>query len=320
MKKIAILTSGGDSPGMNAAIRSVTRAAIQKGYEVYGSIRGYNGLIKGDIIKLERRDVSDIIQRGGTKLKTARSEEFNTEEGMRKAKAQMDKLGIEALVVIGGDGTFRGASDFYRTCGVPCIGIPGTIDNDLKYTDYTIGFDTAANTICQAINNLRDTMISHDRVCIVEVMGRRCGDLALKAGVAGGAEIILVPEMPFSIDEVINRIKDHRKAGKTSEIIVLAEGVCSAEELKKQIVEKSELKVWTSVLGHIQRGGTPTVSDRILAAQCGVRAVDLIERGKANRVIGIKGNEIIDLDIDVALKQKREFDSKLYESGIIISI
>lgn len=318
--KIGVLTSGGDAPGMNAAIRAVTRSAIANGMEVVGIIRGYNGLVKNRYVPLQRRDVSDIIQRGGTKLKTARSDEFVTKEGMRAAYANMQEQGLDAIVVIGGDGTFRGAEDFYKTCGAKCIGIPGTIDNDLQYTDYTIGFDTASNTIIGAINNLRDTMISHDRISIVEVMGRRCGDLALRAGIAGGAEIILVPEIQCSIKQIVAQIQENRVNGKSSEIIVLAEGFCRAEYLNSEITRQLGVKVWTTRLGHIQRGGAPSAFDRFLAAQFGIRAIELLKEGKFNRVVGIKNNKIVDMDTTEALSLKRKFDKKLYKYARQISL
>lgn len=320
MKRIVVLTSGGDAPGMNAALRAVTRKAINENIEVYGANKGYNGLLEGDFVKLNRRDVSDIVQRGGTKLKTARSDTFNTKEGVKKAYKVMQKHKIDAVFAIGGDGTMRGCKDLYEICGAKCFGIPATIDNDFQYTDFTIGFDTAGNTILKAINNLRDTMISHDRISIVEVMGRRCGDLALTAGIAGGAEIILVPEVSVTIDTICKQIQENRENGKSSEIIVLAEGFCKAEKLKADIEKKIGIKVWTTILGHIQRGGAPTLRDRFLAAQFGVRAVELFLEGKTNRLVGIKDNKIIDMDTSKALSMKRVFDKQLYKEARIISL
>lgn len=320
MKRIGVLTSGGDAPGMNAALRAVTRMAINNGLEVMGIRKGYFGLVNDDMSILSRRDVSDIVQRGGTKLKTARCKEFQQIEGIKKAHEVIKARKIDAIVAIGGDGTFRGCKDLYDHTQIPCVGIPATIDNDLAYTDYTIGFDTAANTIVHAINNLRDTMISHDRVCIVEVMGRKCGDLALNAGIAGGAEIILVPEKRMSLSTIIRNIKDNVAAGKSSEIILLAEGFCKAETLKDEIIRELGMTVWTSRLGHIQRGGTPTVQDRILAARLGCAAVDVLLKGKTNHLVGIKNHRVVTKKISEALEAKAKFNKKLYKEAKIISL
>ena len=281
MRKIAVLTSGGDAPGMNAAIRAVTRYAIYKGLEVYGVERGYTGLINSEIKQMDRRAVSDIIQRGGTILKTSRSPEFNEVEYQKMAAENLEAYDIGGLVVIGGDGSFRGAKDLTDNCGIKTVGIPGTIDNDLAYTDYTLGFDTAVNTALSAINNLRDTMTSHERVCIVEVMGRKCGDIALYAGLGGGAEVIIVPEVHNDITQIAKSIAVNKRKGKTSDIIVLAEGVCRAVELKQQLKDHGiTSSIKTTELGYIQRGGAPTMQDRLLAAQFGVRAVDVLLEGK----------------------------------------
>ena len=323
IKKIGLLTSGGDAPGMNAAIRAVTRTAIYNGLEVFGIEKGYVGLIEDLIVPFNKRSVSDIVQRGGTILKTARCPEFNTREGQAKAAENLKKHGIDALVVIGGNGSLRGAQDLSANFGINTVGIPGTIDNDLHYTDYTLGFDTAVNTVLHAINNLRDTMTSHDRVSIIEVMGRHCGDIALYAGIAGGAEIILTPEMGLDIEAVCNTIKENLEKGKSSDIIVLAEGVCSAEELKIMVdyrVGKNLASLRTTRLGHIQRGGTPTMQDRLLGAQFGVRAVEVLLEGKTSRVVGIRDNHIIDEDIDEALSMKDKFNKKLYEDAKILSL
>ena len=238
MRKIGVLTSGGDAPGMNAAIRSVVRYGNSKGLTVYGIHCGYDGLVKGDLVKLDRRAVSDTIQKGGTMLMTARCPEFREYEARKKAKAVLDAYGIEGLIVIGGDGSFRGMKDLYDDFGVPCVGIPGTIDNDLAYTDYTLGFDTAVNTVLGAINNVRDTMTAHNRACIIEAMGRHCGDIALYSGLSGGAEIIIVPEMPLDIDSISREFINDKIKGKSSVIIILAEGVCGCLDLKEQILEK----------------------------------------------------------------------------------
>ena len=319
MRKIGVLTSGGDAPGMNAAIRAVTRYAIYKGLEVYGVERGYTGLINSEKKQMYRRAVSDIIQRGGTILKTSRSPEFNEVEYQKIAAENLEAYDIEGLVVIGGDGSFRGAKDLTDNCGIRTVGIPGTIDNDLAYTDYTLGFDTAVNTALSAINNLRDTMTSHERVCIVEVMGRKCGDIALYAGLGGGAEVIIVPEVHNDIAQIAKSIAVNKRKGKTSDIIVLAEGVCRAVELKQQLKDQGiTSSIKTTELGYIQRGGAPTMQDRMLAAQFGVRAVDVLLEGKGSRVVGIKDNKIIDQDISEALAMERVFDKDLYDCAAIL--
>ena len=321
MKRIGILTSGGDAPGMNACIRAVTRYAIYNGLEVYGVERGYIGLIYNNIFQMNKRSVSDIIQRGGTILKTARSEEFKQVEYMQQAVDNMEAYGLEGLVVIGGDGSFRGAKDLYDKFGIQVVGIPGTIDNDLAYTDFTLGFDTTVNTVLGAINNLRDTMTSHDRVCIIEVMGRKCGDIALYAGLGGGAEIILVPEEPFDLNAVVKSIKLNQRIGKTSDIIVLAEGVCKAEELKARLKENGVTgSIKTTTLGYIQRGGTPSNQDRTLAAEFAIRAFDLLLENRGGRVVGIRNNAIVDEDIGEALAMERRFNDDLYKKSRILSL
>lgn len=321
MKRIGVLTSGGDAPGMNACVRAVVRYAIYNGMTVYGIERGYTGLIRNNIREMNKRSVSDIIQRGGTILKTARCPEFVEEKYMQMAVDNMEAYGIDGLVVIGGDGSFRGALDLYKKFGVKAIGIPGTIDNDLAYTDFTLGFDTSVNTVVSAINNLRDTMTSHDRVCIIEVMGRKCGDIALYAGICGGAEIILVPEVPFDLKQIVKKINLNQRIGKSSDIIVLAEGVCKAEDLKKQLQENGITgSIKTTTLGYIQRGGAPTMADRVLSARCAVRAVDLLMADKGGRVVGIKDNKIVDEDIEEALKKKGKFDDNLYQTAMILGL
>lgn len=321
MKRIGVLTSGGDAPGMNACVRAVVRYAIYNGMTVYGIERGYTGLIRNNIREMNKRSVSDIIQRGGTILKTARCPEFVEEKYMQMAVDNMEAYGIDGLVVIGGDGSFRGALDLYKKFGVKAVGIPGTIDNDLAYTDFTLGFDTSVNTVVSAINNLRDTMTSHDRVCIIEVMGRKCGDIALYAGICGGAEIILVPEVPFDFKQIVKKINLNQRIGKSSDIIVLAEGVCKAEDLKKQLQENGITgSIKTTTLGYIQRGGAPTMADRVLSARCAVRAVDLLMADKGGRVVGIKDNKIVDEDIEEALKKKGKFDDNLYQTAMILGL
>ncbi|MBC8061554.1 MAG: 6-phosphofructokinase [Clostridiaceae bacterium] len=318
MKTIAVLTSGGDAPGMNAAIRAVVRTGLDRGLRVMGVQRGYSGLINGEIFEMNRHSVSDIIHRGGTILRTARCEEFKTEEGRRKAANVLKVFGVNGLVVIGGDGSFHGAQ-LLSKLGVSTIGLPGTIDNDLSYTDYTIGFDTALNTVLDAINKLRDTSASHERVSIVEVMGRDCGDLALFAAIAGGAEGAVVPEKGFHIDELCRTILAGKLKGKMHNLILLAEGVGGANELAEKVEEITGIETRATILGHIQRGGSPSGSDRILASKMGVKAVDLLIEGKTSRVIGIRGNEIVDMDIDEALALPRTFDEELYEISRILS-
>ena len=319
MKRIGLLTSGGDAPGMNAAIRAVVRSGIFFGMEVYGIERGYAGLIDDNLIKMEMRSVSNIVQCGGTRLRTARCLEMMTVEGQKKALDTLEKHGIEGLVVIGGDGSFKGAKTLSEY-GIPTIGIPGTIDNDLEYTDYTLGFDTAVNTCLDIINKLRDTMTSHERVSVVEVMGRHCGDIALYSGIASGAEIIVVPELPFDMNEIASRINRSRAHGKHSNIIVVAEGVMSAEKFANQLQQVTEYSVRPTCIGHVQRGGSPTMSDRMLAAQFGNKAVRLLNDGIGNRVVGIRDNKIIDMDIIEAVSMKKTFDYELYETLQMISM
>lgn len=322
MKTIGILTSGGDAPGMNAAIRAVVRSAIYYGCKVYGINRGYKGLLEEDLMEMNLSSVGDIIHRGGTMLKSSRCEEFKTEEGRKLGVKVLKKYGIDCLVVIGGDGSFNGAKKLSEM-GFPAIGIPGTIDNDLEYTDYTIGFDTAMNTVIDAIGKIRDTSSSHERVNIVEVMGRNCGDLALYAGIAGGAETIIVPEVDVKLDEIALRLKTTQKRGKRHSIIVMAEGVekvGSASDLKKVLTEQAGADVRVTVLGHVQRGGSPTAFDRILASRFGYRAVELLLEGKSSRVVGIKDNKIIDMDIQEALAMPKTFNRELYEMAKVLSI
>ncbi|HEY8391067.1 MAG TPA: 6-phosphofructokinase [Clostridia bacterium] len=319
MKRIGIMTSGGDAPGMNAAIRAAVRYGIYLGMEVFGIERGYTGLINDTIQPLNMRSVSDIIQRGGTILKTARCPEFKEKAGQDKAIEVIKKRGLEGIIVIGGDGSFMGAKILSER-GIPTIGIPGTIDNDLPYTDFTLGFDTACNTALDAINKLRDTMTSHERISIVEVMGRHCGDIALYAGIAGGAEMILVPEKPFTIESICENLIHNYDSGKKSGIIVLAEGAGHAEVLAKELSERTNFVVKATVLGHIQRGGAPSMVDRILGTRCGVHAVELLNKGIGNRVVGIRNNKIIDMDIIEAVSMKRNFDEELYKIAQIVSL
>ena len=319
MKTIGVLTSGGDAPGMNAAVRAVVRTAIDAGMTVKGIMRGYNGLIEGDIIDLDVRSVSDVIHRGGTFLYSARSPKFKTEEGMQAAIENCKKHGIEGIVAIGGDGSFRGARDLSER-GIPCVGIPGTIDNDISSTDYTIGFDTAMNTAMEMVDRIRDTAQSHDRCSVIEVMGRNAGYLALQCGIAVGATCVMVPEVEISIDEVINKIKETQKTGKQHFIIVVAEGVGGVDAIAKKIEEVTGIESRATTLGHVQRGGSPTVRDRVMATRMGYEAVKLLEQGIGNRVIAFKDNKMVNYDIFEALNMKKEFTLDLYNIANITSI
>lgn len=319
MNIIGILTSGGDAPGMNAAIRAVVRTGIYNGMKVFGIERGYNGLIKGDIHEMNLCSVGEIINRGGTVLKTARCEAFKTKEGQQKALQVIQQFGLEGLIVIGGDGSFMGAR-ILSEYGIPTIGIPGTIDNDLPYTDFTIGFDTALNTVLEAINKIRDTINSHERINIIEVMGRHCGDIALYAGLAGGAESIIVPEIGFDIDEVCERLCCGKIRGKLSSIIILAEGVGGAIELGKRIEDTTGIETRATILGHIQRGGNPSAQDSILASRMGACAVNLLHHGMGKRVVGIVDNRLVDYDIMEALAITKRFDFEIYELAKILAM
>lgn len=319
MRTIGVLTSGGDAPGMNAAIRAVVRMGIANGLRVMGIQRGYNGLINGEIYEMNRSSVSDIIQRGGTILKTARSEEFRTPEGRKKAYNVLRAFGIEGLVVIGGDGSFRGAQLLSKEFNIRSIGIPGTIDNDLAYTDYTIGFDTALNTVLDAINKLRDTSTSHERVSIIEVMGRRCGDIALLSGLAGGAESIIIPEKEFNFDGLCETIIEGKVRGKVHNLILLAEGVGGAEDMAKHIQQVTGIETRATILGHIQRGGSPSAFDRVLASRMGGRAVQALLEGRSQRVVGIRNNIIEDFDIDEALNVEKTDITDIYELAKTLS-
>ena len=319
-KTIAVLTSGGDAPGMNAAIRAVVRTALADGLRVLGIRRGYNGLLNGDVIDMNLRSVSDIIHHGGTMLYTARSPEFNTPAGVKKAANMCRNLGIDGVVVIGGDGSFRGARDLTGE-GILCVGVPGTIDNDIACTEYTIGYDTAMNTAMEMVDRLRDTTESHDRCSVVEVMGRRCGDLALNTGIAVGATTILVPEVEFDFErDVVNRMRSTQRTGKRHFIIVVAEGVGGVSELSAKIQDETGIESRATILGHVQRGGSPTMRDRVLGSLMGNHAANLLKEGIGNRVVAIKANKVVDFDITEALNQKRVFDEERYWIAHKISI
>ena len=320
VKCIGVLTSGGDAPGMNAAVRAVVRSAIAKGIKVYGIKRGYNGLIDDEVEEMNLRSVSDIIHRGGTILYTARSPEFKTEEGMQKAMDTCHRHGIDGVVVIGGDGSYRGARDLSLR-GVPCVGIPGTIDNDISSTDYTIGFDTAMNTAMEMVDKLRDTTQSHERCSVLEVMGRRAGYLALQTGVAVGATSILVPEVPFDLEkDVVAKMRQTQLSGKKHFIIVVAEGVGKVDQIAKEIEALTGIESRATVLGHVQRGGSPTVMDRVRASQMGHKAVELLSQDIGNRVVCYKNDAIIDCDIYEALAMTKPFDNELYAIASEIGI
>jgi 6-phosphofructokinase 1 len=313
------MTSGGDSPGMNAAIRAIVRCGIDAGLEVYGIERGYDGLIAGKIFEMNRRSVSDIVQHGGTILRTARSKAFQTEEGFGMAQNMLSSFHIDVLIVIGGNGSLAGALDLAKE-GTKVIGLPGTIDNDLAYTDFTIGFDTSINTVLYAVSNVRDTSHSHDRTTIIEVMGAKSGDIAVYAGLAGGSELILVPEQPVDIAGICRTLIENRNRGKMSSIIIKAEGVdIPTDELDREITERTGLDVKTVILGYIQRGGSPSAADRILASRLGSKAVQLVLNGEYNKVVGIKDNKIIAQDIGDALAQKSVPADELHDLADLLA-
>lgn len=319
MRTIGILTSGGDAPGMNAAIRAVVRTAIYNDLKVLGIKQGYNGLLNGEIEEMNLSSVADIVHRGGTMLRSARCDEFNTKEGIDKALNVIRVFGIDGLIILGGDGSFRGAAELYKN-GIPTICIPCTIDNDMGYTDYTIGFMTAVETVVDAMGKIRDTSTSHGRANIVEVMGRNCGDIALYSGLAGGAESIIVPEVDFDIDETCRRVIQGRNRGKLHHIIVLAEGIGNAYEVAEAIQTRTNTDTRVTILGHIQRGGSPTSFDRITASKMGNRALRLLLDGHSGIALGIKCNEIIYMDLEEALAVKKELDMEMYEMAKILSI
>lgn len=320
MKRIGVLTSGGDAPGMNAAVRAVVRKAIFNNLEIIGIERGYSGLINGEFREMNLSSVADIIHRGGTILRTARSERFRTPEGRKQAAEKLREKNIEGLVIIGGDGSFRGAQLLSDEQGIKFIGVPGTIDNDIPCTDYSIGFDTAVNNVVDAINKIRDTATSHERTYVVEVMGRNSGAIALEAGLAGGAETILIPEIEVDLDETVEKLWRGHQRGKLHSIIVVAEGAGSAIEIGKAIKEKTGFDTKITILGHIQRGGTPTAFDRIIASRMGAMAVDLLIAGRDKKMVGVISGNLKDFDIDYALSQKKTIDKSVYELAGILAI
>ncbi len=321
MKRIAVLTSGGDAPGMNAALRAVVRYGIYYGMEVYSVHRGYEGLIEGDFERMHRRSVADILHRGGTIIKTARSERFMHKEFREKAFQNLQKLKIDGLIVIGGNGSLTGAKMLSEEFGIPVIGIPGTIDNDLGYTDNTIGFDTAVNTVLDAITKIRDTSSSHERSTVIEVMGRNCGDIALYSGFSGGAEIVLLPEMETSVQEVCDKVKEGIESGKLHSIIVRAEGFpVSSQDLIKALKEETGQDVKLVVLSYLQRGGSPTFRDRVLATECGVLAVELLRDGIFNRAVGEVSGKIVHFDLAKALEAKSTLREELLQGIKVLSM
>lgn len=320
MKTVGVLTSGGDAPGMNAAVRAVVRAGISKGYRVVGVRRGYRGLLENDISVMDLRSVSNILPNGGTTLYTSRCPEFLDRRFVKKAADICREEGIDVLVTIGGDGTFRGAKALSEE-GIHCIGIPGTIDNDIAASEYTIGFDTAVNTVVQMVDRVRDTSRSHDRCSVVEVMGRKSGHIAVQSAIACGALCVLIPERPYDLDEdVIPRMMETLNTGKQHFIIMVAEGAGSAVEISARINEKTGIKTNPVVLGYVQRGGSPSAKDRVEASRMGCHAVSLIEQGVLDRVVISKDGRITDLDIHEALKMKKDVDGELLEVAELVSI
>ncbi|WP_417026728.1 6-phosphofructokinase [Candidatus Allofournierella excrementavium] len=320
VKTIGVLTSGGDAPGMNAAVRAVVRTALGHGMRVIGIQRGFNGLLNGEAYEMNLRSVSEIIHRGGTVLYTARCLEFKTEEGQRKGAEMCEKLGIDALVVIGGDGSFRGAKAL-ANLGIPCIGIPGTIDNDIACSEYTIGYDTAMNTAVEMVDKLRDTTQSHDRCSVVEVMGRNAGYIALNVGIATGAIATLIPERPYDLErDILERMQFTQKTGKKHFIVIVAEGAGHAQDLANEIQARTGIDSRATVLGHVQRGGSPTLRDRVTASRMGYQAVILLEKGIFNRVVAVSADKIVDYDINVALSMHKSIDTTLLDVAETISI
>ncbi|HEY9059050.1 MAG TPA: 6-phosphofructokinase [Pseudobacteroides sp.] len=320
IRSIGVLTSGGDAPGMNAAIRAVVRSGIHYGFKVMGIRKGYNGLINGDIFEMSLRSVSDIVHRGGTVLQTARCLQFKTEEGIQQAAAMARVFGLDSIVVIGGDGSFRGAKDL-SAHGLKVIGIPGTIDNDIGCSEYTIGYDTALNTVQDALDKIRDTAYSHERCSVLEVMGRKAGYIALNVGIACGAEVVLLPEKKFEFDkDIIKPIIEGRNRGKKHYIVIVAEGVGGALDVAKEIEKITGIESRATILGHIQRGGSPTVYDRVMAGKMGAKAVELLKDGIGNRVITLRDNRVVDIEINEALDMKKEIEDDLIKLSRILSL
>ncbi|WRS28105.1 6-phosphofructokinase [Oscillospiraceae bacterium MB08-C2-2] len=327
IKTIGILSSGGDAPGMNAVIRAITRTALYNGMKVIGIRRGFAGLMKGDMFEMNMRSVSDILQRGGTMLHTARSPEFVEDAGVELGKEKCLEMGIDGIVVCGGDGSFRGARDLAAK-GIPCVGVPCTIDNDIPCTEYTIGFDTAVNTVTENIDRIRDTSQSHERCSVVEVMGRRCGDIALQSAICCGAVSVLIPEVPYDLErDVVEKMQRTIRTGKRHFIVIVAEGVTlyskdakSSAEIADYIEKRTGFITRSTILGHIQRGGTPTARERVIAARMGHHAVEVLARGIGNRIIAMQANKIVDLDLEEALKMTKELDVDMLRTAHEISL
>lgn len=319
MKRIAVLTSGGDCPGMNAAIRSVVRTSLSLGIEVYGIEQGYKGLINNKIVKMDTKSVANIIQRGGTFLRSARCEEFKTEEGQKKGVDVLKMNKIDGLIVIGGDGSLTGAKVLHEKYKINVIGLPGSIDNDIYGTDMSIGVDTALNTIVNCIDMINDTASSHDRTFLIEVMGRNCGYLALKSAIAGGAEAVLIPEMPYDIKSIIKKIQKRYEEGKTRSIVIVAEGVGSAYDFGKVFGMIGGFETRITILGHLQRGGSPTVFDRFLATRLGTAAVEELLAGNSGVMMGLNKTEIKPISLDEVLSNKKSLDKKMLEIAEILS-
>lgn len=320
IKTVGVLTSGGDAPGMNAVIRAVVRTGIYSGFKVMGIRRGYSGLINGDMVEMTLRSVSDIIHRGGTILKTARSHDFTTEDGIKRAASMARVFGIDAIVAIGGDGTCRGARDLSRS-GMPVTAIPATIDNDIGCTEYSIGYDTALNTVLGAIDKIKDTAYSHERCSVLEVMGRHAGYIALNVGIAGGSEVVLIPERSFDMDkDVIKPIIEGRNRGKTDYSVIVAEGVGKVIDIANEIQDKTGIETRYTILGYLQRGGSPTVFDRVMGSRMGAKAVETLKKGAINRVICLRDNKLMDVDINEALEAKKDIDQELIDLSKILSL
>lgn len=320
MQRIGLLTSGGDSPGMNAAIRAVVRKAIYHGIEVIGIKHGYKGFIEAEMGPMNLGSVADIIHRGGTILQTARSEAFREAQGRAAAYENVQRFGLQGLVVIGGDGSFKGGMEFYREYKMPVVGVPGTIDNDVPGTDYSIGFDTAVNNVVDAVNKIRDTATSHERTFIIEVMGRKSGYIALASGLAGGAESIMIPEQPVKVEEICDKLIRGYRRGKLHSIIIVAEGAAGGIEVGRQIKEKTGFDTKVTILGHLQRGGTPTAFDRILASRLGAKAVELLMAGEYCSMAGMVGGEIVAGDLEKVTSGKKDLNMDMYALAAILSI
>lgn len=319
MKNIAVLTSGGDAPGMNAAVRAVVRKAIYENVNVFAVYNGYEGLIEGKFVQMELGSVGDIIHRGGTILRSARSAEFQTEAGRKKALEQLKKHDIEGVIVIGGDGSFRGAYELTKL-GIPCTCVPATIDNDIAGTDFTIGFDTALNTIIDTVDKIRDTASSHERTFIIEVMGRDAGDLALWAGVAAGAETILIPEVDTTLEQIISRLKSGTERGKKHSIIIVAEGVMTASELATLLKNEANIETRVSVLGHMQRGGTPSGRDRVMASRFGAKAVEVLIEEEQTFAIGLRNENVVKYSLQNVFEKHEKIGEEMYQLSKQLSI